>query len=75
MTTKTIRADICIEFIHKALEKLQVPKPLALRWAELLVETSLLGIDSHGIRMLERYIQHMTGGGIRTWRRRVKYCR
>ena len=65
MNAKTIQPDSCRDFIVKVLDKLQVPKPLADRWAELLVETSLLGIDSHGVRMLERYIQHIEGGGIR----------
>ena len=43
-----------------------VPQGDAATWAELMVETSLLGFDSHGVRMLDRYVRFAEGGGIDT---------
>jgi len=59
-----IKAGDCKDFIGKVLKIFKIPEDIASRWAELLTETSLLGFDSHGIRMLERYINHIEGGGI-----------
>lgn len=54
----------CERFIASLLEKLQCPVPRAQRWARLLTETSLLGYDTHGIRMLDRYVDFIEGGGM-----------
>ncbi len=59
-----IKAGDCKDFIGKVLKVFKIPEEIVCRWAELLTETSLLGFDSHGIRMLERYINHIEGGGI-----------
>ena len=40
-----------------------MPADDARLWAKLLTETSLLGFDTHGIRMVERYINFLTKGG------------
>jgi len=64
MDSKIISAENCISFTKMIMEKVGVSSDVALRWAELMVQTSLLGFDSHGIRMLERYVDHIEGGGI-----------
>jgi len=61
---KTIEASTCRKFIASILRRLGAEAPTAERWAELLVETSLLGFDTHGIRMLDRYVKHIQAGGI-----------
>jgi len=40
-----------------------MPADDARLWAKLLTETSLLGFDTHGIRMVERYVDFLTKGG------------
>ncbi len=64
MGNASIQASVCRNFVTSILEKLDVRASIAERWAELLVETSLLGIDTHGIRMLDRYVKHIEEGGI-----------
>ncbi|MBN1436163.1 MAG: Ldh family oxidoreductase [Sedimentisphaerales bacterium] len=64
MSQASITAEDCSDFIEKIIAKLAAPPQIARRWANLLVETSLLGFDSHGIRMVERYIAHIEDGGI-----------
>ena len=64
MHTKTIDAYECEKLITGVLAALGAPSAIAKRWAEIQVETSLLGIDTHGIRMLDRYVKHIQGGGI-----------
>jgi LDH2 family malate/lactate/ureidoglycolate dehydrogenase len=59
-----IEASICRDFIASVLERLGAQVSTARRWAELLVETSLLGCDTHGVRMLDRYVKHIQAGGI-----------
>jgi LDH2 family malate/lactate/ureidoglycolate dehydrogenase len=59
-----IESSECSTFIKRILDQLGAKPKHSNRWSEILVETSLLGIDSHGIRMLPRYIKHMEGGGI-----------
>jgi LDH2 family malate/lactate/ureidoglycolate dehydrogenase len=61
---KYIDASICRKFIADILRRLGTEASTAERWAELLVETSLLGFDTHGIRMLDRYLKHIQAGGI-----------
>lgn len=60
----SIEASACCDFITSILERLGAEGPRAARWAALLVETSLLGFDTHGIRMLERYVNHIQGRGV-----------
>jgi len=52
------------KFICDVLSKMDVADGIASLWADMLVETSLLGFDSHGIRMLARYVGHIEGGGV-----------
>lgn len=52
-------------FVRQIMETLGTPVAQAQQWAGLLIETSLLGLDSHGLRMLERYVSHIEGGGMR----------
>ena len=54
----------CRRTIAGILTSHGVPPANAERWAELLVETSLLGYDSHGIRLVDEYVKHIEGGGI-----------
>ncbi len=60
-TTQVAILAVCQVFARCGFSEI-----LAQQWADLLVETSLLGIDSHGIRMLDRYVKHVQGGGIAT---------
>jgi LDH2 family malate/lactate/ureidoglycolate dehydrogenase len=64
MGQKYIDASVCRGFITSILRRLGAQASTAQRWAELLVETSLLGVDTHGIRMLDRYVRHIQDGGI-----------
>jgi LDH2 family malate/lactate/ureidoglycolate dehydrogenase len=64
MTDKYIAPAVCGEFIVAVLGKLGAKATAAERWAEILVDTSLLGFDTHGIRMLDRYVKHIQAGGI-----------
>ena len=64
MKDQLIDSSECHAFIKRILDQLGATPKHSQRWSEILVETSLLGIDSHGIRMLPRYIIHMEGGGI-----------
>jgi LDH2 family malate/lactate/ureidoglycolate dehydrogenase len=64
MSDKHIDPSVCSDFIAAILGRLGAGTPMAQRWAELLVETSLLGFDTHGICMLDRYVKHIQAGGI-----------
>ena len=57
MSQEYIDASVCCEFVTSILRRLGARASTAQRWAELLVETSLLGFDTHGIRMLDRYVR------------------
>ncbi|UCE08190.1 MAG: Ldh family oxidoreductase [bacterium] len=59
-----IASSECCRFIKSILDQLGAKPSHSRRWAEILVDTSLLGIDSHGIGMLPRYIKHIEDGGI-----------
>ena len=63
---KHISYQDCQAFVSQVFIHCGLSEALATQWADLLVETSLLGIDSHGIRMLNRYVRHVQGGGIAT---------
>lgn len=64
MKDSTIDYRPCHKFVKKVLAGCGLSDGPAGQWADLLVETSLMGIDSHGIRMLDRYVKHLQGGGI-----------
>ena len=61
---RLVSAGDLIAFISALLERLGAAPQRARAWAELVVETSLLGLDTHGVRMLERYVNNMADGGI-----------
>ncbi len=65
-TTKenVVEPSRCIDFLQQIMAKKGANPENSQKWAELLVESSLLGIDSHGIRMTERYLNHIEGGGV-----------
>ena len=64
MESERVGSSLCQDFVRQVFAKCGLTEELASRWADLLVETSLMGIDSHGIRMLDRYVRHIQGGGI-----------
>ena len=64
MSVTYVDASACRDFVAGILRQLGVKPSTAGRWAGLLVETSLLGVDTHGIRMLDRYVRHIQAGGI-----------
>jgi LDH2 family malate/lactate/ureidoglycolate dehydrogenase len=53
------------EQILMVLTSWGMPADLARTAAQLMAETDLLGIDSHGISMLPNYAQKMAAGGLR----------
>ena len=61
---KYVSRQDCRAFISQVFIHCGLSEELSAHWANLLVETSLMGIDSHGIRMLDRYVRHVQGGGI-----------
>ena len=64
MPEYSISAMECTRFIREVWIALGLSREDAETWAELLVETSLTGVDSHGIRMLTRYVACVENGGI-----------
>ena len=52
--------DIC----NKLLTSVGIQKPIAYEVAECLIQTSLRGVDSHGIRLLPHYIRVAESGRI-----------
>jgi LDH2 family malate/lactate/ureidoglycolate dehydrogenase len=61
--SKYIMKNDAVEFLSDIMESAGLPSADAERWAELLTETSLLGFDTHGIRMAERYVNLFSAGG------------
>ena len=53
-------------FCTNVLERLGVSKMDAEVWSHVIVETSLRGVDSHGILVLPLYAQMLEAGGIKT---------
>jgi L-2-hydroxycarboxylate dehydrogenase (NAD+) len=53
-------------FCTSVLERLGVSNTDAEVWSQVIVETSLRGVDSHGILVLPLYAQMLEAGGIRT---------
>jgi LDH2 family malate/lactate/ureidoglycolate dehydrogenase len=60
---KYITKDDAVTFLSNLMAGAGLPLEDAKRWAELLTETSLLGFDTHGIRMAERYVDLFAKGG------------
>jgi len=60
-----VRKERMTAWAVACLEKVGVPPPEARLVAESLVQTSLWGIDSHGILRLTHYLRRMTIGSIR----------
>jgi LDH2 family malate/lactate/ureidoglycolate dehydrogenase len=58
-----IKKEDAVIFVTKVMEGAGMPSDDAALWAKLLTETSLLGFDTHGIRMVERYVDFLTMGG------------
>jgi LDH2 family malate/lactate/ureidoglycolate dehydrogenase len=58
-----IMKDDAISFLSEVMTSAGLPSEDAKHWAELLTEASLLGFDTHGIRMAERYIELFCQGG------------
>jgi LDH2 family malate/lactate/ureidoglycolate dehydrogenase len=61
--SKYIMKDDAINFLSEVMASAGLPSEDAKHWAELLTETSLLGFDTHGIRMAERYVDLFFQGG------------
>jgi len=64
MAKDHIDQHACRAFIRDVFLRHDLQQDMADKWAYSLVETSLMGIDSHGIRMLDRYVNHVKNGGI-----------
>ena len=62
--TAPMSPAFCGRTVAGILTRHGVPRANAERWAELLVETSLLGYDSHGIRLVGEYVKHLAAGGM-----------
>ena len=63
MGSKYITANESIKFIKAIVESAGMSPDDSILWARILTETSLLGFDTHGIRMVERYIDFIDKGG------------
>ena len=49
---------------NKLLTSVGIQKPIAYEVTECLIQTSLRGVDSHGIRLLPHYIRVAESGRI-----------
>jgi LDH2 family malate/lactate/ureidoglycolate dehydrogenase len=52
-------------FVTEVFTRLAVPPVSAALAAQSLVEASLLGIDTHGIELLDMYVAHLRAGGLK----------
>ena len=59
MNSKRVSSLACQLFVREVFAKCGLSGELANHWADWLVETSLLGIDSHGIQMPDRCVRHI----------------
>lgn len=64
MSDTSIKADKLSGFMRKILRKAGVDEDVACRVTEGLVQTSLRGVDSHGVRLFPHYIASVKGGRI-----------
>jgi LDH2 family malate/lactate/ureidoglycolate dehydrogenase len=60
---KYIMKNDAVKFLSEVMESAGLALEDAKRWGELLIETSLLGFDTHGIRMAEHYVNLFSQGG------------
>jgi L-2-hydroxycarboxylate dehydrogenase (NAD+) len=60
-----VPAHELLRFCANVFERLGVAKHDADLWANVIVETSLRGVDSHGILVLPLYAQMLEAGGIK----------
>src|ERR1700682_1464980 len=60
-----VKRERLAEWAVACLEKVGVPPPEAKRVGESLVQTSVWGIDSHGVLRLTHYLNRMTIGSIK----------
>ncbi|MDR2432979.1 MAG: Ldh family oxidoreductase [Treponema sp.] len=60
---KYIIKNDAVKFLSEVMGSAGLSFGEAKRWAELLTETSLLGFDTHGIRMAENYVELFSRGG------------
>ena len=63
MSTQYITHNDSELFISQVMQAAGMPSGDAQLWARMLTDTSLLGFDTHGIRMVERYVDFLTKGG------------
>ena len=63
MTKVPVRA--LQEWAKACLEKVGVPPPEARLVADCLVQTSVWGVDSHGVLRLTHYLRRMTIGSVK----------
>lgn len=59
-----IKHSVLKRFINDALVKAGVRRDVAVHVAEGLVQTSIRGVDSHGVRLLPHYLKGVEGGRI-----------
>src|SRR5437762_12870213 len=57
-----VRHEALTDWARRCLQALDVPEADATRVAESLVQTSLWGIDSHGIARLPHYLDRLQHG-------------
>lgn len=58
----SLPADSLVELVERALLRRRVPQADAAFTALALVETSLRGVDTHGLRLLPVYLKELAGG-------------
>lgn len=59
-----VRAEQLRGFLLAVLERLGMPPAIAELTAELMVQTDLRGVDSHGVAMLPKYLEWIRAGFI-----------
>ena len=63
--TTNVPAAALQEWARECLEKVGVPPPEAKLVADCLVQTSVWGVDSHGVLRLTHYLRRMTIGSVK----------
>ena len=75
MKTQYITQNDSVVFISQVIQAASgMPSDDAQLWAKLLTDTSLLGFDTHGIRMVERYMDVLIKGGATLEKPEVVSC-
>ena len=65
MGTPRITEHNLMKFVVEILTKLGVSEDTAKLASRSMLDASLLGIDSHGVRALPMYANHIKGGGLK----------